>query len=204
VKLKRWIELNEQHEQVNTAVETKNEKSISKEICSYVSIATGISEDSLGNLYWLDVANQFAEILISCVPDKKFPILRSSSSEQNQMLDYEGREWYLWAHMFADAYGWSMEYIGDLELNDAFGMMQEVLIEKQLEKEWSYGLSEVAYPYDQATKKSRFKPLNRPNWMKEKEKIEEPKKVKIHKNMLPVGNVIRMDDAEHGKGVKAL
>jgi len=67
-----------------------------------------------------------------------------------------------------------------------------MLVDDQLEKEWEWSLSELAYSYNSSTKKSEFKELPRPDWMDGKE-IEEIKLIKIPKSMMPVGQVVRMD-----------
>ena len=63
-------------------------------------------------------------------------------------------------------------------------------MDDQLEREFYYGLSEVAYHYDAATKKSKFVPLPRPNWMRPKVEPEKVVKTPIPASMIPMGVVI--------------
>ena len=81
-----------------------------------------------------------------------------------------------------------MEYIGDLHVVEAFAKIQEIVVDEQLDREFIYGLSEVAYRYDKASKSSKFVPLPRPVWMRPK--IEPVKKVLIPAAMLPMGVVM--------------
>ena len=94
----------------------------------------------------------------------------------------------MWLHLFAKAYGWSSEYIANLEIEDGVALLQEIIVDNQLQREWEWGMNEMAYPYNQMTKKSEFKPLDRPSWMQKK--YEAPKKIKIPIHLIPLGNVI--------------
>jgi len=61
-------------------------------------------------------------------------------------------------------------------------------VDDQLDREFIYGLSEIAYHYDKNTKTRKFVPLPRPHWMREK--IQPVKKFPILKAMMPMGNII--------------
>jgi hypothetical protein len=52
-----------------------------------------------------------------------------------------------------------------LGIDDFYALLQELLTEEQLEKEWEHSLSEVAYQYDPASKTNSLVPLRRPSWM---------------------------------------
>jgi hypothetical protein len=121
------------------------------------------------------------------VPDIQAPILFSQDDIKKQSWDYPHRIWYLWSNAFARAYGWTLDMIENLSLDDAIGLFQEIRFDEQMEREFYYGLSEVAYPYDKMTKKSEFHPMPRPDWMRPT--IEELPKVMLEKFMLPIGRV---------------
>lgn len=76
----------------------------------------------------------------------------------------------------------------ELDPDDGVALLQEILTDDQLEKEWQWSLSEIAYPYNPDTKKSEFKNLPRPVWM-QKEIRKPVKQIKIPASMLPVGIV---------------
>lgn len=102
--------------------------------------------------------------------------------------NYVGRDWHYYSHILAAAYGWSIEYIGDLDVNVAFGHIQEIMTDEQLEHEFTHSLSEIAYRYNKSTKKSDFVPMKRPYWMKPATP-QAIKKIRIRKDMIPVGNI---------------
>jgi hypothetical protein len=73
-------------------------------------------------------------------------------------------------------------------VEDALSKIQEIIVEDQLEKEFFYGLSEVAYHYDKSTKTSKFVPMPRPHWMRAQPKPIQ--RFKIPVSMMPMGVVI--------------
>lgn len=129
----------------------------------------------------------FTKVINETQLNKKLPFVKDAPKESQKPApwDYEGRSWFYWSNLFAKAYGWSLEYISELEVNDAFALIQEILTDEQLDKEFTYGLSEIAYPYNSSTKKSVFKPMPRPYWMKED--IKPLKKFKYARSLLPMG-----------------
>lgn len=121
-------------------------------------------------------------------PDASLPILRPSKESKTSDWEYKGRSWNYFSHLLADAYGWTLEYIADLDINEALGHIQEVLTEDYLDREFQHSLSEVAYIYNKSTKKSEYKPLPLPYWMRPASKPI--KRFRIRRDMLPVGYVI--------------
>jgi hypothetical protein len=93
-------------------------------------------------------------------------------------------------------YGWTLENTENLYFNDAIAYIQEILIDEQLDKEWQWSLSEIAYQYNDALKKSEFKPLPRPSWMVGMNKIEPPKVERLPVGMMPQGLVMRWEQNE--------
>lgn len=115
------------------------------------------------------------------------PIVKDSPKSGKEVeWNYAGRDWFFYSHLLAKAYGWTLEYISDLEVNDAFAHIQEILTDEQIEREFYHGLSEVSYRYDKSTKKSNYVPMKRPYWMRPVAP-NVIKKVKIKKSLLPVG-----------------
>lgn len=101
--------------------------------------------------------------------------------------NYNGRMKHYLIHILAKTYGWDDTYIKKLRVETALSYIQEIFVDDQLDKEFTYSMSEVAYPYNKNTKKSEFKPLPRPVWMQKE--IKEVKKIKMLRSMLPMGNV---------------
>ena len=67
------------------------------------------------------------------------------------------------------------------------------MVSEYHEREDKRALSEISYKYDKVTKTSRFIPTPVYSWM-----IDEslPAPVRMLAKMLPVGNVIKMEDDE--------
>ena len=87
----------------------------------------------------------------------------------------------------AKAYGWTEEYISNLEIETGLALIQEAIVDDQLNKEWEWSLTEIAYEYDKGSKTSKFRALPRPDWMGGGKKP--PKKTTMLKVMLPVGYI---------------
>lgn len=139
---------------------------------------------------WHNTVSTLLQMFKEIVPNQDLPLIKDSSNDRGKPAswDYEGRGFWLWANVLCKAYGWTIEYVADLDYNAAFALLQEILTDEQLDKEFTYSLSEVAYPYNKSTKKQNFKPLPRPYWMKMA--VPEIKKQKFHRDALPAGQVI--------------
>lgn len=185
-RLKKWILLEAQKEKIIKAVGNGND--FPSELFSYLSTAFG------GNYRWYEKADWtlIVEAFYLCIsksPVLELPItLPSNETSKEESWDYPARTWHLYSHLLAKNYGWTLEYISQLQVEEALATIQEIIVDDQLSREFEYGLSEVAYHYDKNTKTSRFVPLPRPHWMRPK--IQPIKKTLIPKGMMPVGNII--------------
>ena len=179
--LKKWIDL----EQVK-AKETDR----AKKVYHYLSVFLDVPESEFATLPWEVAISHYVDCLTLSRPTIDFPFLKHSTKTNTQYAwDYPERLWYAFSHLIAKAYSWTLEYIADLDLDDGLALLQEILVDRQLEFEWQWSLSELAYPYDNHTKTSKFKALPRPGWMQGAADLT-IKKVKIPVAMMPVGNVI--------------
>ena len=146
---------------------------------------------------WYYTVSVFAECSLVNQPTTEIPLLKAKEKGEDVPWDYIGRDWYWWVNLFAHNYGWKSEDVAKLDIDDAVALLQEIQVDEQMEKEWRYGLSELAYEYVPSTKKSKFRPLPRPDWMmvtKENYKPKTPKKVKILASMMPMGNIVNLDE----------
>lgn len=196
-KLRKWFELEDKRNKVYKAAEKKSISDISKTLCSYISAACGELTEVIERAGWLDVATAFMQIETLNQPSTQFPLFLGTGKHdiiEDIAWDYEGRSWYSILHTLASKYNWTIEYISELEVADGIALLQEILVENQLEREWWWGMSEVAYSYDKNSKTSKFNKLPRPAWMNGKAKPLEIRK--MLKSMLPVGNII--DSAKVG------
>lgn len=113
---------------------------------------------------------------------------KATKSEEDKIpWDYKGRTKYYLVHILASEYGWTIKEIENMKIIQGLSLVQEILVGEQLEKEFTWSLSEIAYPYNKNTKKSEFKPLKRPSWMLGE--IKKLKTFKIPKDLMPMGNV---------------
>lgn len=108
-----------------------------------------------------------------------------------EFYGYNGRRWAVWVHKLASRYGWSRDEIFNLWPEEAAAYIQEIMLSEYYEREDQRALSEVSYRYDKATKMSNFIPTPVYSWM-----IDEslPAAIKTPIWLLPVGNVIKMED----------
>jgi hypothetical protein len=198
-KLKRWIEL----ESLKTKAFDFAKRGRAMEFCdcilSYVSIASGVGIEELEKISWVDIVFSWEIAVRLNQPNPNLPLyaVRKLDKEKEPIWNYEGRIWYVWVHDLASKYGWSIEYISELDIDDASSLLQEIFTDEQLNREFHWMLSEIAYPYNESSKKSEFKPLQRPIWMMEEIRaIKEGKdlKIKIRKDHMPVGNIIRWNE----------
>ena len=186
--LKKWLALEDIKTEIFQATEDKD--TFTDAILAYLSVAFDISAKDIEDVPWYDVAEEYAKINVLNNLNFQFPLLKEQPHKDKATWDYKGRTWYLWANILAGAYGWTLDYIAQLDPDDGIALLQEVLTDDQLDKEWQWGLSEIAYPYNESTKKSEFKPLPRPVWM-QKELRKPIKAVRINASMLPVGIIYK-------------
>jgi hypothetical protein len=197
--LKKWIELSKIRKNL-----TESGADVPELVFDALSLVSLLSEDDK-RLPWFDIEEAFSSLLKENQIRIEFPILRkgkkSKKDTQTPPWEYIERDWYFWLHRFAKEYGWDREYIAELDIDDVYGLYQEIQVEDQLEKEFIHSLSEISYEYNKATKNSRYKPLSRPSWMTAVD-IAELKQVikrKIPRSMIPPGIVIRVEAKDDDK-----
>lgn len=191
-RLRRWFELERIRGQLLDAAERGDTLTVSTLLCAYLSAASGEDQELYGKAVWYEVAVAFNKVVELNRVATRFPVFRNTvSSSKDMPWDYDGRDWYEWVHIIASRYGWSIEYIAELEVEDGIALIQEILVSDQLDREWQWQMSEMAFEYVPATKSSRFRPLPRPQWMIAKH--EPPKSIKIRKDLIPIGNIVVLD-----------
>lgn len=187
-RFKRWTELEELKANFIRAAEEGTEFPLT--LLRLLSAALGISPKYLRLIDWPKLLVAFNQVCLQNVPYIILPLLTEASGlkDKRDAWDYEGRVWYMYSHMVAKNYGWTLEQISQLKVEDALAIIQEILTDEQLDREFQWGLSDRAYSYDPKTKVGKFNELARPYWMKPK--VESVvKKIRIPKMMLPQGNV---------------
>jgi hypothetical protein len=188
VRFRKWIELEEIKEKIIKAIEEK-EQQFPDLVFEYLSIAFDVPKQYFEGRYWEEVMRWFSLFSVINLPPINLPLISTPYNKKSKKddWDYPGRTWPMYCHLLAEKYGWSIEYIAKLTVTDALALVQEVLTDEQLNKEFLWGMSDKSATYDTKTKTTKFNDLPRPYWMKKK--IEPPKKIIMPANLLPVGNV---------------
>jgi hypothetical protein len=189
-KLRAWLALEDLYSQIIEAAAGGNREKFVSSVYSYVSAATFVSREEMQAQPWYEVVRALKQIYRINMPTIDFPVLHDVEKKEGKIeWDYVGRDWYNWLNLLAGKYGWEIEYIANLDVDDGIGLLQEILLDKQLQKEFQWSMSEVAYSYNNTTKITKFIPLERPEWMKPKQKPV--KKIKIKVSELPIGLVLK-------------
>ncbi len=197
-RLRVWLQLEDIREQIARAADNKDRSGFVALTYSYLSVAFSVEID-FSILPWYEIAEAYADIVFLHQPFFEFPFLNTAGKSDKVPWDYEGRTWYSWSHILAKAYGWVLEYIAELDIDDAIAHLQEIATADQVQDEWEWMLSEKSVSYNEKGK-GKFNKLDRPEWMESKEaqdrKANAMNKVPIKKSMLPVGNVVRWNDGK--------
>lgn len=188
-KFGKWTRLEKLAADIDKAVEN-NITQFPLLVISYISTALFLPPKLLSKLPWFPVITLY-EFARSINIPTKIPLLQSKQDNKKDKeklgWDYDGRNWYYWSHLLAKYYGWELEYIEGLDVDVALAHIQEIFTDEQLDREFLWSMSEIAYPYNSTTKQLKFSPLPRPYFMHQ----EAPKlqTFKIRKDMMPVGNI---------------
>jgi hypothetical protein len=196
LRLRKWLEFEKSQELLMKSISDKNIESYASNLYILIANALSVSIEEIFNAPWYEIIQAYSAIT-DLNKVREIPLLKSDPSKPKEIpWEYDGRDWFWWVHMFAKNYGWTIPSVEELDINDALSLLQEVLVDQQLEKEWQWGLSEIAYPYNEGTKKQEFHKLDRPMWMEGKQANLPAMKVRFKKSMLPVGKIIGEDGNE--------
>jgi hypothetical protein len=189
-RFRRWVRLEEQKNKILRAVEESSDE-FPNHLFDFLSTALCVPSQYIRRADWTKIVLAFYTALGK--HSYKTTLALFEPTKENKKADsvswdYEGRAWHLYSHMIASWYGWSLEYISNLRLDDALPIIQEILLEEQLTKEFQWTMSERSSYYDDKAKVSKANPLPRPDWMnKHVDPVKELKISKIPTNMIPVG-----------------
>lgn len=199
-RLREWLSLSEILVSLGEAAEHKDRERTASTLCSYVSVALHLDNKDIEDLPWNEVASAFKEVYKANDIDLSHIAFTrvEERPDKKELWDYSGRLWWSWAHDFAKNFGWEIEYISNLKVLEAFALLQEMLLNQHFEKEWQWTLSEYSLKYNSTTKKSEPNPMPKPSWMKtaSPKDMKAPETIKMRKEAIPVGNVIRYTDTK--------
>jgi len=189
--LREWSEMEGLKQAMDDAISKKDFNEYFSNCIRFIEMASIQSEIKWDEVPWWEFLTAYSEVVKLNTPTIDFPILTSTQKKEDKKLpwEYAGRSWFFWLNLLAGNYGWNEEQIANTDIDTAIGCYQEILIDDQFRKEWDWGLSEIAYPYNASTKTSNFKPLDRPEWMRPIAPKHLPI-IKMRKDMMPVGNVV--------------
>ena len=195
--LRGWAKLEEIKKAIDDAISTKDSNNYFLALVQFIEMASSTPPKiEWDKLPWFEFLSVYSDAIRINTPSLQFPVLVGEKGEtKKQPWEYEGRSWYFWLNLFAKNYGWNEEVIGEMDIDTAIGLYQEILIDGQFEKEWQYSITEIAYEYQEHSKKSVYKPLDRPEWMLPLAPTQLPI-VKMRKDMMPMGNIIDMQAEE--------
>jgi hypothetical protein len=165
---------------------------ISALIVEYLSVA-GLTDEQIKKASTYELLDAFFALRQLNAWQWLLPWLANSKTEpgQPEFYDYSGRRWAVWVHRLATRYGWSRDQIFDLWPEEAAAYIQEIMLSEYYEREDRRALSELSYRYDKATEMSNFIPTPAYSWMVDE---SNPAPVRTPVRLLPVGNVIKMED----------
>jgi hypothetical protein len=157
-------------------------------VISYISAAFLIPKAIIENLSWEVTFSLFMLGVSKSAPSLPLPILHpTKQKKETNAWDYDGRVTFMYNNIIAKAYGWSVEYVNNLDVDTALALIQEILTDEQLEREFLWAMSDKSYSYDTKTKSGKANPLERPYFMKEE--VKEPKRVRMPASLMPQGFV---------------
>jgi len=196
-RFRKWAELEDKKYSVIKAAE-QGDDSLYLSVYDYISAALTIHPKDYSKIFWRDVIDVFTGIHNVTAPDKNLPIIKKQYDKKSQSdaWDYDGRLWFFYSQIIARTFGWSVKEIASLPVDDALAYVQEILTDDQLDREFLWSTSELAYKQDSITKQTIPIKLSRPYWMLPEFGVKEKKLIKIPVNLLPMGLVIKSKDKD--------
>ena len=175
-----------------------------EKVYAYLSASLDVPVKKLEKQSWESTVLSLVKESAKFTPNHELPLLKDAPKDGDKKVawDYPGRTWVYYSHLLARAYGWTAEYIANLGVDEALAYLQEILTDDHLDREFEYSLSEIAYPYNKATKTSKFKPMSRPYWMKLT--VQPVKKIKMLRSSLPVGNGVDLSGMPAEFGIQKI
>lgn len=184
-RFRKWLELEHLKYKIIQAI-AKKESNFPGLLFSYLAIAFSLSERIFINRRWDLVLGLFAIVATKSAKVKELPMLKPhKTKDERDPWDYDERLWHLYSHIIAKNYGWNLKTIANLEIDEAFALIQEIITDEQLDREFLWSMSDRSYIYNVKTKSSKPNPLERPFWMKAE--VKPPQMTKIPTAMLPFG-----------------
>lgn len=203
-RLGKHLTLNKVRESLVEAVKAGDGGAIADSLYEYLATPIlNLDRGTYEKAPWFEIIVAFSDVQsLNTIPNvDQYAILQQYEDDEKGDAvpwDYPGRGGVVWKHLLASSYGWPLEEIDCLWPEQAVELLMEIISDETSDREFAYRLSEVAYEFDKATKKSRYRPLRKPPWMvlgSEKTKEERKKSIltDLRRDFLPVGEIVRAD-----------
>lgn len=193
----RWVRLEEQKNKILRAVEESSDE-FPNHLFDFLSTALRFPSRYYRKAKWINIVKAFY-LTVSHNSYKTqlalFEATKEKKKDDTMSWDYDERSLHLYSHLLAKEYSWKLEYIYNLKLSHALPLIQEILLDDQLEKEFQWTMSDRSSYYDDKSKTAKANPLPRPSWMqKHIDPQKELKVTKIPVGMMPSGNGISVEE----------
>lgn len=198
-KLRKWLSIEKIRQKTIESAERKDGRFVNL-LLSYLSALLSIPTEDIENVPWYEIAEGYYYASLECYPKLDLSIISPRKREKQDGMpdpwEYDERVWYSWCNLIAKSYGWNIEYIAELDVDDGIALIQEINLDIQFRKEWEWSLSEIAWAEDKMTKKMKLTPLPRPYWMRTASRFTADKittstpTIKVKPSFLPAGVVI--------------
>jgi hypothetical protein len=192
----RWVRLEEQKNKILRAVEESSDE-FPNHLFDFLSTALYLPSHYFRRADWTKIVLALYKSLTKLsykIDLALFEPTKEDKKDDSVSWNYDGRAWHLYAHMIAGKYGWLVEYISNLRLPVVLPLIQEILLEDQLTKEFQWSMSERSSYYDDKAKVSKANPLPRPNWMnKHIDPAKELRVTQIPVGMMPMGQGLTVE-----------
>jgi hypothetical protein len=193
-RLGRFLALQDLRGRLADAAKSGDTGKIAEALIAYLQAAVSGAEFSFGDygaMPWYDLVAAFAVAAdLNTLPNPEhFALLLVKREGADPPWAYPGRDIHVWVHHIAAAYHWSLEAILDLWPEQAVAFVQEIFIDRQLEREFEHSLSQVSYKFNKRGL-GKLQPMKRPAWMTTKVSEAKAKTTKLRKDGLPIGAII--------------
>lgn len=191
-KFREWIELEDRRIEIDGASD-KNTNDFPQLVIQFLSDALALPRWVWARLPWTEVWAAYIGASLSLSFKGYLPLVSLPTEEKlmKPVWDYPHRTWYFYSALVASHFGWTEQQIANLSVFDGMAYVQEILLDRQAQREFQWGMSEASVLFDQRTQTSKPNPLPRPYWMKQA-KPDEPLPIprfKIPTKYMPIGQV---------------
>jgi hypothetical protein len=202
-RLKLYLELQVAKQKIHKAAAAYDGGGIADSFFDYLQTCIpDLSRPTFNSVSWLEIFSCFATIEnINQIPKRtQFSILNvyaESKEDKGEPWDYSDRFLFLWPHIIARSYHWSLGDIHELWPEQAVAFVQEILASDYYEMSFQHRMAETSYSHSKDGKVT-YNELPKPGWMTEQRK---GRRGYTPPHLKPVGLIIKAhNDEETNEG----